>query len=112
MTKRKRSQQYKEYDAARKRKSYHKGQEIIRRFKIIKGCSNCGYKEHQAALEFNHIDRTTKKCTIGRIVHKAVLKNDTKGKALLKLELSKCEILCSNCHSIKTFEGKHWDTVR
>ena len=112
MTKRLRSKKYKLWDAKRKRETYKRGQKIIRRFKLVKGCAECGYKEHHAALEFNHIYRSLKKYTMGRIAHKAVLKNGTKGKQELKLEMSKCEVLCANCHRIKTFEGKHWDTVK
>jgi hypothetical protein len=49
---------------------------------------------------------------VGKLAHKAVLKNGTKGKEELKLEMSKCEVLCANCHRIKTFTEQHWDTVR
>jgi len=112
MVERVRSQEYKTWDAERKRKTYHRGQQIIRRFKLFKGCAECGYKEHHAALEFNHINRSLKKYTMGEIAHHAVLKNNTKGKLKLKIEMSNCEVLCANCHRIKTFEEKHWNKVR
>lgn len=111
-SKRVRTKEYKNWDAERKRKTYQRGQRIIRRFKLFKGCAECGYKEHHSALEFNHIIRSLKKHTVGKLAHKAVLKNGTKGKEELKLEMSKCEVLCANCHRIKTFTEQHWDTVR
>ena len=67
----------------------------IDRYKLIKGCSNCGYKEASCALDFDHINPKTKDfqptsnlgCSLKRIFS----------------ELKKCQILCSNCHRIKTF---------
>jgi len=54
-------------------------------------CVKCGSTER---LEFDHIDRTTKKYTIaGRVT----LNFDN-----LKEELNKCQLLCVDCHKIKT----------
>ena len=103
-----RSDDYRKYDAERKRKHQAKGQAIIRRLKTMKGCAVCGYKKHHAALEFNHIDPSTKLCNISHVTHYAVFGRNTKSKKKLKDELSKCEVLCAICHRIKTFEGQHW----
>ena len=54
-------------------------------------CVKCGTTER---LEFDHIDRTTKKYTIGG---KLSYKFD-----YLKEELDKCQLLCAFCHLEKT----------
>ena len=53
-------------------------------------CSRCGYDKNLAALEFHHEDPDAKEAKI----------SDMKCASLevLRKELEKCEILCSNCH--------------
>jgi len=55
------------------------------------GCSNCGYNRYMGALEFHHLDPSTKSFSIG---------SNAAGKNLNEIleELSKCVLLCSNCH--------------
>ena len=53
-------------------------------------CSNCGYNKCNNALEFHHIDPTTKDKDYTN------LKSSFSDK--LKSELDKCVLLCSNCH--------------
>lgn len=58
-------------------------------------CVECGYS-NIVALEFDHIKRKGKNNNIGVLVN-----NGVKIKKIKK-ELKKCQVLCSNCHSIKT----------
>jgi hypothetical protein len=52
-------------------------------------CANCGYSRCVQALEFHHINPSEKDFTIsGKTVSTEVLKQ----------ELDKCVMLCSNCH--------------
>jgi hypothetical protein len=76
---------------------------MINAIKIERGCSVCGYKEHAAALDFNHV-RGEKRFNVSQ---------DTKTawRRLLE-EIDKCEILCANCHRIHTYENRHWHTKR
>ncbi len=64
-------------------------------------CVKCGYNKCPLALEFHHIDPTTKDFNInGRKSFNQNVKN----------ELDKCILLCSNCHReihYETFENKH-----
>lgn len=53
-------------------------------------CSVCSYDKCLAALEFHHLDPTKKEFSIS-----SYSINDLD---LLKLELDKCILLCSNCH--------------
>lgn len=53
-------------------------------------CSKCGYNKCIDALEFHHIDSTTKKFSISNTGNHGI--DD------LKKEAEKCIILCANCH--------------
>ena len=62
--------------------------------KMASGCELCGYNEHPAALQFDHIDPSTKEFSLGR--SKAV------SFQRMKDEIAKCRVLCANCHMIHT----------
>lgn len=53
-------------------------------------CTNCGYNKCNAALEFHHIDPSTK--------DKDYFNSRGGLTDNLKLELDKCILLCANCH--------------
>jgi len=81
-----------------KRGQHHR--KLIQRWKGLKGCSSCGYKEHYAALQLDHVDPSTK----DPLMKSKRGLNYKWSKDRIKKELSKCQVLCANCHSIKTFE--------
>lgn len=54
-------------------------------------CERCGYSKSLRALQFHHPDPTEKEFGIGS--------GNTKSWEKLKVELDKCELLCSNCHA-------------
>jgi 5-methylcytosine-specific restriction endonuclease McrA len=54
-------------------------------------CQKCGYNKYKGALEFHHTDPSQKDFTPSRL--KRYKFND-----LVKKELDKCMLLCSNCH--------------
>jgi hypothetical protein len=56
-------------------------------------CELCGYNKSLAALDFHHLDPTQKIFTISRRV--------TADLDSLKAEVSKCSLLCANCHREK-----------
>ena len=84
------------------------GIKVLRRYKLMKGCAVCGYNDNWAALEFDHIDPSTKKFNVGYFKGYIKSKNGTKSKQKIKDELFKCEILCCNCHAVKTHTQKEW----
>ena len=55
-------------------------------------CSRCGYNKCFRALQFHHVDRTSKKFGIAE-------KGVTRAWALVQEELKKCILLCANCHA-------------
>jgi len=72
---------------------YKKIQEFLRSYKLSKGCVDCGYDKHHAALEFDHVEGV-----------KEFNVCNAKSIKQAKGEIKKCEVVCSNCHKIRTFE--------
>lgn len=70
--------------------------EELNAYKLKQGCSDCGYAEHPAALEFDHV-YGEKLSTISRLCG-----NSKK----MWEEVAKCEVVCSNCHSIRTWQRR------
>lgn len=66
--------------------------QFLANYKLEKGCKDCGYKKHHSALEFDHIKG---KKEINIALAKSV------GQA--KKEIKKCEVVCSNCHRVRTY---------
>lgn len=65
-------------------------------YKLRKGCIDCGYRAHPAALHFDHV-RGDKKINVCHA--------KSMGQALE--EISKCEVRCANCHAVRSFKFHH-----
>lgn len=59
-----------------------------------KSCLHCGFN-NPVALDFHHLDPKDKKNSV------AVLKNNSYSIETIEKEMSKCIILCANCHRIE-----------
>ena len=59
-------------------------------------CSICGYNKCSEALDFHHLDPSIKCFNIGTFAGKRAFSDKTK--ELIDLEVSKCILLCANCH--------------
>jgi 5-methylcytosine-specific restriction endonuclease McrA len=55
-------------------------------------CVVCGYDRYQGALHFHHTDPATKEFALAK-------RGLTRAIAKLRVEASKCVLLCSNCHA-------------
>lgn len=86
---------------------YEKYQSILRRFKTVKGCKQCGWREHFAGLEFNHRNPKEKKFQIANRAESILAKRGCKSWLNFREELGKCDVLCSRCHSVLTWEQGH-----
>src|SRR5438067_13400120 len=55
-------------------------------------CERCGFRAHQAALEFHHLDPQRKEFAIS---------NDgiVRSRVRVAAELEKCVLICANCHA-------------
>lgn len=54
------------------------------------GCSICGYNKCIAALDFHHTNDSPKKTAVSKMRNHNISK--------LKEEISKCIVVCANCH--------------
>lgn len=86
---------YKEKSKKRKQEQLPKRKAILSRYKVLKGCVDCGYKEHPEALDFDHIVGT-KSFNISQA------NNRMTSWLKIKEEVKKCEVRCANCHRIAT----------
>ncbi len=80
----------------------HEYQEYVANYLFSHPCVNCG-ESNILVLEFDHIDHDNKISDIGTM--------SRNGMSLHKIvdEIDKCQILCANCHRIKTaHENNSW----
>ncbi len=70
--------------------------EFLANYKMSRGCTDCGYRGHPRALDFDHVSGE-KSFTIGGV--------NREGKSMKEIlaEMGKCEVVCANCHRIRTF---------
>jgi hypothetical protein len=66
----------------------------IQQIKIERGCTDCGFDSHPAALDFDHLPGTVKRYRVNTM---AGMRRD-----LIDAEIAKCEVVCANCHRIRT----------
>lgn len=83
-----------EYAAQR----YAERRKWIDEIKLSRGCTDCGYKEHPAALQFDHVDPSKKAFQISI----SFMRN---WESILA-EIAKCVVRCANCHAVKTATNK------
>ena len=64
----------------------------INQIKLDAGCVFCGYDRHPGGLVFHHRNPKDKKFKISRSMCRSWEK--------FQLEITKCEVMCSNCHTL------------
>ncbi len=62
--------------------------------KVERGCADCGYNAHPAALDFDHLPGAEKVAGLSTLANAAW--------ARVLEEIAKCEVVCANCHRIRT----------
>ena len=69
---------------------------FLRDYKTAAGCTDCGYNEHPAALEFDHLPEFEKSFNLSTAPFEGIAME-----RVLE-EIAKCEVVCANCHAIRT----------
>ncbi len=74
--------------------------DFVVEFKRSGRCSDCGFlgKDYPEVLDFDHL--RDKKFNISEFKH------HTSGFSKVKEEIEKCELVCANCHRIRTVKRK------
>jgi hypothetical protein len=57
-------------------------------------CADCGGRFPPCAMDFDHRDPSTKVQAVSRLI--------TRSYATLMAEVAKCDIVCANCHHLRT----------
>lgn len=68
----------------------------IQQIKLARGCTDCGYRKHPDALDFDHLPEHGKVLAVGVLAaSRASIKR-------INEEIARCEVVCANCHRIRT----------
>lgn len=70
-------------------------QERLQALKLEKGCVDCGYDAHPAALDFDHVAGE-------KVAGLSQLVSASASWERIEAELAKCDVRCANCHRIIT----------
>jgi hypothetical protein len=68
-------------------------------------CSDCGERYPPCAMDFDHRDPSTKRAAVTRMIGRA-------GTQRLLDEIAKCDIVCANCHRLRTSRRRSAATAR
>jgi hypothetical protein len=70
---------------------------MVNDYKLAAGCADCGYDENPVALEFDHLPGFVKLFNIGEQIGNLSMES-------IWAEIAKCDVVCANCHNIRTSE--------
>ena len=85
------------------KRNKEKTKKFIEEYKRTQKCIDCGFsgQDFPYVLDFDHIQEVgTKRFTIGSWSHSVISLHT------IKQEIKKCELVCANCHRIRTFRYK------
>lgn len=98
------------YKDPNKQREHHKKRardwlDFLASLKTGKSCTDCGIVYPFYVMDWDHV-KGTKNFGISRAI------NSRKNKKVIQEELLKCELVCSNCHRIRTYNRKQYVTGR
>ena len=67
-------------------------------YKLKRGCKDCGYRAHYAALQLDHEGKKS--------AHIADIRSSVR-RLLKEIKTGKCVVRCGNCHAVKTWCEKN-----
>jgi hypothetical protein len=73
--------------------------------KAGKRCADCGMEFHPAAMHWDHLPGQKKTAALGSLARHG-------SRRLVLDEIAKCELVCANCHAIRTVRRTGQDAVR
>jgi hypothetical protein len=88
----------------RKRKNWREQAAMLDRCRA-QACADCRRAFPPCAMDFDHRDPATKRAAVTRMIGRA-------GTQRILDEVAKCDIVCANCHRLRTFRRRSVVTVR
>ena len=90
---------YNAYHNEYMKQRYQDVNEFLSLYKTEVGCKDCGYNAHHAGLQFDHIipRNGNKNKRISAMACRGIA-------AVMKHIEAECEVVCSTCHSVRTWE--------
>lgn len=73
-------------------------------YRLSRWCVDCWYKAHLAPLQFDH--QWNKEYNISDMVKWWFSLEK------IIIEIEKCEVVCANCHSIRTSKQQSWHSIK
>lgn len=73
--------------------------EFLRSKKDGSPCADCGGTLPSYCMDFDHRDPASKTYEVSKML--------TCSFALIEIEIAKCDLVCANCHRVRTFTRKH-----
>ena len=85
------------------RNSEKKGQlrDFLHKYKEFKGCGDCGATFPYYVLDFDHRDPHEKSYQPAKLA-------ETGSWEKMLAEIAKCDVVCANCHRVRTHERNHY----
>lgn len=87
--------------AIRRKNTKRKSKKYVLNFLKNHPCNVCGISD-PAVLEFDHVNRKTKKTEISKLIAGGY------SFKVIRDEIKKCQVLCANCHRKKTAKSEDW----
>ncbi len=85
-------------DLVRKRGQWRAQAKLLDNLRDV-ACADCAQRFPPCAMDFDHRDPATKVQAVTRMIGRA-------GTARILAEVAKCDIVCANCHRLRTFERR------
>lgn len=77
---------------------------MVADYKLEKGCADCGYKQAHCALDFDHRGgKTSRNDQVSWLMNSRL--------ELLLAEILKCDVVCANCHRIRSANRRVWSQL-
>jgi hypothetical protein len=84
----------------RSKSSREKNKEIIRNIKESSPCSDCQIFYPYYIMQFDHVEPENKVDAVNRLL-------TTSGIEKVLNEVSKCDLVCANCHAFRTWKRQN-----
>jgi formate dehydrogenase assembly factor FdhD len=76
--------------------------ELVAWYQALKSrvpCADCGGMFHHAAMTWDHLPGATKVADVSSLLQRH-------NRKLILAEIAKCELVCANCHAVRTFQRR------